>query len=111
LQAASFWSSPEIIEILLAAGADANIIGGRYGTALQAAATMSALGVMNILIAAGASVNIEAGIYGCALTAAVALEEKEVARLHQRDEKTPRGPDIRRCAGTTRCWRQYQQTW
>ncbi|GIK04921.1 hypothetical protein Aspvir_009019 [Aspergillus viridinutans] len=52
----------EIVELLLAHGADVNHIGGRWHTPLQASvAYMNATAVLSVLLKAGADVNLQGG--------------------------------------------------
>ncbi|KAL7928567.1 ankyrin repeat-containing domain protein [Trichoderma chlorosporum] len=71
----------EIVERLLRSGANLNIGGGNFGTALQAACTglatvsdhRTAEDMIRLLIDNGADVNIEGGEFGSAFNAAVAI--------------------------------------
>ncbi|KAH8797204.1 hypothetical protein DL96DRAFT_1688769 [Flagelloscypha sp. PMI_526] len=58
-------------EVLVENGADVNMVGRTYGSALQAAASQNALDVVQLLINNGADVNRAGGCYGSALHAAV----------------------------------------
>jgi ankyrin repeat protein len=51
-------------KLLLAHGADINLVGGKYGTPLQDAATRGRVGLLELLIDKGADVNVEGGKYG-----------------------------------------------
>lgn len=68
--AASNTCGLEIVELLLAHGADVNAVGGMYGTALQAAT--ADFSKVRLLVDRGADVNARGGIYGAALQAASA---------------------------------------
>ncbi|KAF7293983.1 hypothetical protein MKEN_01462100 [Mycena kentingensis (nom. inval.)] len=68
--AAVYRGSLDIVQALIAAGADVNLQGGKYSTALQAAAFAGALDIVQALIAARADVNLQGGKYGTALQAA-----------------------------------------
>lgn len=59
-----------IIECLLNAGADINVNGGPFGSALQAAALSGKVDVVQLLLEKGASIDYKGGIYGSALTIA-----------------------------------------
>jgi ankyrin repeat domain-containing protein 50 len=75
LQAAAAveWGKPslEAVQIVIRAGADVNLVGGQYSTALQAAAYNAWHEIVEELINAGANVNLVGGEYGTALRAAV----------------------------------------
>jgi ankyrin repeat protein len=58
------------VKLLLAAGADVNMQGGKYGSALQAACFDGCEKVVEQLLKAGADVNMQGGKYGNALQAA-----------------------------------------
>ncbi|KAI9884227.1 MAG: hypothetical protein M1823_003976 [Watsoniomyces obsoletus] len=55
---------------LIQKGADANALGGRYGTALQAASAHGHTRVVKLLLSQRAEVNVKGGHYGTALQAA-----------------------------------------
>ncbi|KAF5531632.1 ankyrin repeat [Fusarium phyllophilum] len=61
-------------EMLLGRGADVNMQGGIYGTALQSACVRGKMKSVRLLLSYGARVNIEGGRYGTALQAACANE-------------------------------------
>jgi ankyrin repeat domain-containing protein 50 len=63
--------SLEVVRILICAGANVNLVGGEYGTALQAAAYRNKPRIVEELIDAGADVNLVGGNYSTALQAAV----------------------------------------
>jgi ankyrin repeat protein len=60
----------DIVKLLLDAGADVNLQGGNYGTALQAASAGGHSRSVRLLLDAGADVNLMGGKYGSALQAA-----------------------------------------
>lgn len=70
LQAACWHGSDEIVNALIAAGADINAKGGIYHSALQAAACEGQSDIMAALINAGAEVDATGGMYGTAFEAA-----------------------------------------
>ncbi|EPS37587.1 hypothetical protein H072_8705 [Dactylellina haptotyla CBS 200.50] len=69
----TFGPEKDIVELLLAAGADVNAQGGEYGNALQAAAFGQEKDIVELLLAAGADVNAQGGKYGNALQAAASV--------------------------------------
>ncbi|KAJ5778584.1 hypothetical protein N7520_001830 [Penicillium odoratum] len=73
LLAASSRGHPNVVKILLGAGANVNAQGGRYGNALQAAVYRRKSEIVKILLDAGADVNAQGGEYGNALQAAGGL--------------------------------------
>lgn len=58
-------------ELLLERGADVNVTGGFYASALQAAACSGNVGLVKLLLDSGADCNIQGGLHGTALKAAV----------------------------------------
>jgi ankyrin repeat protein len=60
----------DTVELLLRAGADVNLQGGKYHTALQAAAHHGNSKTIELLLKAGANVNIYGGHFGSAFQAA-----------------------------------------
>ncbi|KAK7022681.1 ankyrin repeat-containing domain protein [Favolaschia claudopus] len=64
----------EIVKMLLEAGADVNIVGGKYGTALQAAAYTESEPI-------GADVNLVGGYYGSALHAATWRQYEPIVKM------------------------------
>ncbi|RPB27787.1 ankyrin, partial [Terfezia boudieri ATCC MYA-4762] len=56
-----------IVTLLLDQGADVNITGGDYGTALGAAAHSGNLDIVTFLLNRGADINLTGGKYGTAL--------------------------------------------
>jgi ankyrin repeat protein len=81
LQAASAEGRKEVVEMLMANGADVNVKGGEYGTALQAASAEGHKEVVELLLGKGADVNAEGGRDGTALQAASARGHKEVVEI------------------------------
>ncbi|KJX95230.1 hypothetical protein TI39_contig4126g00008 [Zymoseptoria brevis] len=82
LQAASYYATKEIIQMLLDAGANVRAQGGHYGQALQAAFSTARKEIVRMLIKAGTDVNAQGGFYGNALYAAAGLHhDKEVAQM------------------------------
>ena len=68
---ASLLGLTEIVNLLiLEAGADVNMRGGRYGSALQAASVGGYDKVVELLLSEGANVNARGGLYGSAVQAA-----------------------------------------
>ncbi|KAK7031953.1 ankyrin [Favolaschia claudopus] len=70
LKAAACDGHERIVQLLLESGAEVNVQGGYYGTALQAAAINGSENIMQMLLDRGAEANIEGGEYGSALQAA-----------------------------------------
>ena len=70
-----------IVELLLDRGADINIIGGNYGTALGAAANGGNQEILELLLDRGADINIIGGEYGTALGAAANGRNQEILEL------------------------------
>ena len=70
LQAACWHGSDDIVNALIAAGAEINAFGGTYHSALQAAACEGQADIMAALIGAGAQVDATGGMYGTAFAAA-----------------------------------------
>ncbi|OTA04300.1 hypothetical protein A9Z42_0048730 [Trichoderma parareesei] len=66
----------EVVRMLLARGANVNVQGGKYGTALQAACagedTHRSMGIFRLLLERGADVHARGGFYGNAWHAAAA---------------------------------------
>jgi ankyrin repeat protein len=60
----------ELVDLLLASGADVNYVGGPAGTALHAACRAGGIEVIDILLDSGVDINAIAGDYGTALQAA-----------------------------------------
>lgn len=67
---AAAYNAPEVLRILLDEGADPNIEGGAYHTALQAACARGLEGIVESLLEKGSKVNMYGGFYGSALIAA-----------------------------------------
>ncbi|KJA13151.1 hypothetical protein HYPSUDRAFT_151876, partial [Hypholoma sublateritium FD-334 SS-4] len=68
-QAASCNGHQEIVELLLANGADVNAQGGKHSNALQAASYKGHQEIVQLLLANGTNVNVQGGDYGNALQA------------------------------------------
>ena len=78
-----------IVQVLLEHGADVNMRGGEYGTALQAASQCGHRPTVQRLLDHGAEVNIKGGKYGSALNAAASRRLKSIVKLlrdHGADE-------------------------
>lgn len=71
----------EIVELLLAKGADVNGQGGSYGTALEAASGKGHDQIVELLLVKGADVNTQGGYYFTALAAASKEGYKQVVEL------------------------------
>ncbi|KAH8825522.1 ankyrin repeat-containing domain protein [Flagelloscypha sp. PMI_526] len=69
------------LELLIENGADVNMRGGRYGSALQAAASRGDLNVVRFLVEKGADVNMQGGEYGSALQAAAQRGDLSIIRF------------------------------
>ena len=67
---AAAYNASEVLRVLLDEGADPNIEGGAYHTALQAACAHGLEGIVGSLLEKGSKVNIYGGFYGSALIAA-----------------------------------------
>jgi ankyrin repeat protein len=67
LQAAATRGDEKIVQILLEYGADVNITGGRYYTALHAAVSKKDESIVRTLLEHGADVNARGGSCGTAL--------------------------------------------
>ena len=71
----------EIFGQLLGRGADVNLVGGRYGTALQAALVGRSRSIVKLLLENGADVNAR-GTYRSALQAALSdFNGHEIAQI------------------------------
>ncbi|EXL45108.1 hypothetical protein FOCG_13867 [Fusarium oxysporum f. sp. radicis-lycopersici 26381] len=66
---------------LMAEGADIDVQGGRYGTALQAASSEGYPEIVQLLLDKGADINAQGGYYGNALQAASVWGHGEVMQL------------------------------
>ena len=66
--------------MLLKKGANINIKGKRFGTALQAASTKGYKEIIEILLEKGADINIKGGNFGTALQAASAKGPRRLLR-------------------------------
>jgi hypothetical protein len=74
-----------MVELLLAAGAEVNAVGGAtYGTALHAAAYTHNVDAIKLLLAHGTDTAITAGKYGSVLQAAAKLETVSSGRWSRR---------------------------
>ncbi|KAJ6586047.1 ankyrin repeat-containing domain protein [Mycena capillaripes] len=81
LQAASAFGHREIVQKLLANGADINALGGTCGTALYAASTNGHKEVIRLLLENGADVNVGSNDYATALHGAAEHGNEEVVRM------------------------------
>jgi len=70
-----------IVKLLLDRGADVNLTGGEYGTALGAAAFAGKVDIVKLLLARGADVNHTGWKYGPAVGAAAHGRQLETAKL------------------------------
>ena len=71
----------EMVNLLLEKGANVNMKGGVYGSALQAASFIGHGQVVKLLLDHGADVNIQGGHYGSALQAASFIGHEQVVKL------------------------------
>ncbi|KAH8817550.1 ankyrin repeat-containing domain protein [Flagelloscypha sp. PMI_526] len=78
LHVAAFEGKLEMVRFLIEKGADVNVGGRVYGTALQAAAFMGNLNIVRFLVEKGADVNPSGDKYGTALQAAISSGSLEV---------------------------------
>ena len=69
---ALYYEREDIASLLLDLGADVNVVGGEYGTALAAAAYRGEMNIVSLLLDRGADVNSVDGEYGTVLAVAVA---------------------------------------
>jgi ankyrin repeat protein len=69
-----------MVQALILAGADVNVQGGYFNTALQAASALGRKDIVQILVDAGADVNIQGGYLGNALQAASDRGYKEIVQ-------------------------------
>ena len=81
LQFAVSHDNLEVIRLLLDKGADINIQGGKYGSALQAVSWGGNVEAIRLLLDKGADINIQVGKYGSALQAASYRGNVEIVRL------------------------------
>jgi ankyrin repeat protein len=65
----------------LLADAEINIVGGRYGTAIQAATSQGYREIVRMLIEANADVNVVEGEYGTAIQAAAAMGYRDMVKM------------------------------
>jgi ankyrin repeat protein len=70
-----------IVQLLLNKGADVNLQGGNYDTALQAASAKGHYEIVQLLLNKGAEVNLQGGYYDTALQAASAKGHYEIVQL------------------------------
>ncbi|KAA8894720.1 ankyrin repeat-containing domain protein [Sphaerosporella brunnea] len=84
----------EIVNILLERGADVNLVGGDYGTALGIAAWYGHKEIVNILLERGADVNLVGGLYGTPLEIAAQCGYKEIVNTF-----LERGADVNLAGG------------
>ena len=98
LHAAAFepFHDHEMVKLLLDAGADVNIHGGPFGSALQAASLKAQVGAVRLLLESGAFVNCAVGQWGSALM---------IARDRLEDQKMGRQTD--HTSGTLEAWPGY----
>lgn len=78
---ASMLDLQPIVSTLLKHGADANVQGGWYGTALQAAVVQGHIETVRLLLNCGVDVNAQGGEFGTALQAAAMQDNIEMMRL------------------------------
>ena len=84
------------VQLLLGSGADPNIVGGEYGTALVTAAYRKDYEMVHLLLNKGANVNITGGgDYGTALIAATYRRHRETIQL-----LLEKGADVNTGGGT-----------
>jgi ankyrin repeat protein len=69
------------VRLLLEKGADVNLVGGEFGTALGAAAFGNKPAIVRLLLEKGADVNTVGGYYGTALAAAAHRGHEAIVRL------------------------------
>ena len=82
LHAAVLGNQKAIAELLIKAGADVNLQGGNFGSALQAAAATHGMDpIVKLLLEKGANVNLRGGKYGTALIAAASIDNVAAIRL------------------------------
>ena len=70
-----------VVKTLIESGADVNVQGGRYGSALQAASYQGSEAIVKMLIESGADVNVQGGYYGSALGVALSFGYSVIAQL------------------------------
>ncbi|MCJ1466599.1 hypothetical protein MMC07_005219 [Pseudocyphellaria aurata] len=78
---ATAYDCPRVLKILLEAGADPNMEGGEYNTALQAACFYGFTWAVKMLIAAGSDINRKGGNHLFALYLACLRQEEEIVEL------------------------------
>ena len=80
-------NSHEVVEELIDAGADVNLVGGKYGTALRAAVlpivshSGSRIDIVQMLIQAGADVNLKGGKDTSPLEVALAAGYTDIVQI------------------------------
>ncbi|KAF8518085.1 ankyrin repeat-containing domain protein [Gautieria morchelliformis] len=70
-----------IVHLLLENGADVNLQGGPFGSALQAASSYGHINIVRTLLDNGADVTAKGGLYGSALLAALTEDNTDIIRL------------------------------
>ncbi|KAJ7863215.1 ankyrin repeat-containing domain protein [Mycena leptocephala] len=83
--AASYSGKLETVRLLLDRGADVNLKGGKYGSALAAVSYWGHLEIVRLLLDRGADVNLKGGEYGSALAAASSCGKLETIHLRGAD--------------------------
>ncbi|KAJ6477191.1 ankyrin repeat-containing domain protein [Mycena vitilis] len=74
-------SNTPVVKFLIRQGADVNLQGGYYGTAIQAASSTGDPVALRLLLDAGADVQAEGGHFGSAVRAAEAESHSDIIRL------------------------------
>lgn len=80
LYCAAKWGWTAVVKVLLEYGADANLVGGSMGAALQAAAFGGRLEIVQLLLKHGALIDQVVGSHGTALSAAASNGQYRVVR-------------------------------
>lgn len=80
LYCAAKWGWTAVVQVLLEYGADANLVGGSMGAALQAAAFGGRLEIVQLLLRHGALIDQVVGSHGTALSAAASNGQDRVVR-------------------------------
>ncbi|ETR98546.1 ankyrin, partial [Trichoderma reesei RUT C-30] len=103
LQAACKGGIIEEVRMLLARGAEVNVQGGKYGTALQAACagadTHRSMDIIRLLLERGADVHARGGFYGSAWHAAAAQTSDEENQNDLLEQLLDLGVDINDAGG------------
>ena len=81
LVSAAKYRRKDIVLLLLDRGADINLVGSEYRTALTAAASMGNTRTVSLLLDRGADINMVFGEYGTALAAAASRGNKDTVSL------------------------------